>query len=315
MKRRIRYLTTVILVAGLLAGFLTAYGPSKYMALNVKEERIISVIAYAEGHLGEDAAFESLKVYMPSSECVQQIINYGMLPNHVEELKALGYTDVDYSPVTGGSSNTSTDSTDSTPVQQETPAPAPEPEAFTVEDMEETTMWTISEVNYRDGASTDYAKLGSLAKYDEVTVNGVASTGWYRFKLDGDQVAYVSNNYLTTEDPHDRELNIYNNETGNVDTYEFEDQDPEAIDAAIEEIKEDYEEKEPEVEEEPEPEPVVEEPAPAVEEPEPAAEAEPVKEPRSIYWWLVVIGGTGALLVACVAAFFLIYNKVRAKRD
>ena len=305
-KNLIRYMAMMFIV-----GMLAAMMPGKVYALNGQEERIITVISQTELHLGEDAAYETLKVYMPSSECVQQIINYGMLPNHVEELKALGYTDIDYSLVTGGSSNTSSDSTDSTPVQQETPAPAPEPEAFTVEDMEETTMWTISEVNYRDGASTDYAKLGSLAKYDEVTVNGVASTGWYRFKLDGDQVAYVSNNYLTSEDPHDRELNIYNEETGTVDTYNFEDEEPEVIDEAIEEIKEEYKAKEPEVDE-PEPE-GIEEPSPIVEEPKPAVEPEPEKEPRSIYWWLVVIGGVGAFLVVCIAAFFLIYNKMQAK--
>lgn len=297
-KNLIRYMAMMFIV-----GMLAAMMPGKVYALNGQEEMIGSTIGSTYTYLGEDAAFETLKMYMPPSSVVQQLVNNGSFPNYVDELKALGYTDVDYSPVTGGSSNT-------TSVQQEPPTPAPEPAAFTVEDMDETTMWTISEVNYRDGASTDYAKLGSLAKYDEVTVNGVASTGWYRFKLDGDKVAYVSNNYLTTEDPHDRELNIYNEETGTVDTYNFKDEDPEVIDEAVEAIKEEYAAKEPEVEEpEPEPEPVIEDSKPVVEEPEPAAEPEPVKEPRSIYWWLVVIGGVGALLVVCVAVFFLIYNK------
>ncbi len=254
--------------------------------------------------MGEDAAYETLKVYMLSTEVVQQIINYGMLPHHVEDLKALGYTNVDYSPVTGGSNN-------NTPVQEATPAT--EPATFTVEDMDETTMWTVSEVNYRNGASTDYTKLGSLAKYDEVKVNGKASTGWYRFVLEDGTKAYVSDKYLTTEDSHNRELNIYNEETGTVDTYNFEDEEPEVIDEAIEEIKEEYDAKEPEVEE-PKQE-VIEEPASVVEEPEPAVEPEPVKEPRSIYWWLVVIGGTGSFLVVCVAVFFLIYNKTRGRMD
>ena len=54
-----------------------------------------------------------------------------------------------------------------------------------------TSMWTISEVNYRDGATTDYAKIGTLKENEEVTVNGKASTGWYRFVLEDGTEAVV----------------------------------------------------------------------------------------------------------------------------
>ena len=303
MKKIMKIRCSIALMSAAIALMITL--PVKYLAVDGQEQRWLDAISFAYTHLGEDGAFEVLKSYPLTNEGVQILINHGGFPNHVDELKSLGYTDVDYSPVTGGSNNT-------TPAPEETTATAPE--AFTVEDMDETPMWTVSDVNYRDGASTDYAKIGSLAKYDEVKVNGKASTGWYRFVLEDGTEAYVSDKYLTTEDPHDRELNIYNEETDTVDTYNFEDEDPKVIDEAVEEIKEDYAEKEPTVEE-PAPEPAVETPAPVVEEPEPAVEPEPEKEPRSIYWWLVVIGGSGAFLVVCVAVFFLIYNKVRGRVD
>lgn len=306
-KNLIRYMAMMFIVgmlAAMMPGKVYALGTGEWLGIqgeNLNPKGLGAAIIAKEN--GDAAAMDYIKECnslhpgaIPPDE-IETILDQGYLSGYVDELKALGYISQNYN--VGGNT---------TPVQEETPAP--EPVAFTVEDMDETTMWTISEVNYRDGASTDYAKLGSLAKYDEVTVNGVASTGWYRFKLDGDKVAYVSNNYLTSEDPHDRELNIYNEETGTVDTYNFKDEDPEVIDEAVEAIKEEYAAKEPEVEEpEPEPEPVIEDSKPVVEEPEPAAEPEPVKEPRSIYWWLVVIGGVGALLVVCVAVFFLIYNK------
>ena len=103
-----------------------------------------------------------------------------------------------------------------------------------------TSMWTISEVNYRDGATTDYAKIGTLKENEEVTVNGKASTGWYRFVLEDGTEAYVSDKYLTTDDPN----------TATEDTEE----EPEETEAA------------PAVE--PEPEPAVEVPEPVVEAPE-----------------------------------------------
>ena len=239
MKKMLRYIAMMGIV-GMLVGML----PTRVYAAP-PPDRIASVIGYAYTHFGEDVAFENLKVYMPSSEIVQSFINSGRFPNHVEDLKALGYTDVDYSPVTGGTANTA-------PAQTETPAP--EPAAFTVEDIPETPMWATSEVNYRNGASTDYAKVGSLKQNDQVTVNGKASTGWYRFVLEDGTEAYVSDKYLTTEDPN----------------------------AATEPV-----EAEPEPEPAPEPEPVVETPEPVAEEPEvetpePVVEEPVTQEPEQI---------------------------------
>lgn len=310
MKKRTRYLAMLSLATILIANVPTknyALGTGEWLGIQGDlNPKGLGAAATAK-ELGDEAAMRYIKECntlhpgaIPPDE-IETILDQGYLSGYVDELKALGYISQNYS----GGGNTA-------PAPEETTASAPE--AFSVEDMDETPMWTISDVNYRDGASTDYAKIGSLAKYDEVKVNGKASTGWYRFVLKDGTEAYVSDKYLTTEDPHDRELNVYNKETGTVDTYTFEDEDPKVIDEASQKIKEEYAKKEPAVEEKA-PEPAVETPAPVVEEPEPAVEPEPEKEPRSIYWWLVVIGGTGAFLVVCVAVFFLICNKVRRRAD
>ncbi len=89
---------------------------------------------------------------------------------------------------------------------------------YTVTDMTKT-MYAKQSVNLRSGPSTDYEKIGSLTTNQEVTVTGLADTGWYRIDYNGG-VAFVSNNYLsdtkveitppddggnTNEDENDRE--------------------------------------------------------------------------------------------------------------
>lgn len=262
-------------------------------------------IAAAYDILGEDAAFTGITDYMPPSEIVQNLVNRGVFPNHVDDLKALGYTDVDYSAVSGSSGGSSTSAS-----AESTSEPASEPAAFTVEDMEDTPMWAIQVVNYRDGASSDYNKLGSLDQYEQVIVNGVASTGWYRFITVEGTAAYVSNNYLTAEDPSNRELNIYNKETDQVDTYIFEDTDPEAIDEVIADIKEEYAEKEPVVEEEPE----------EVEELEPIVEEEPVEmeieaPAHSWQFYVSIVFAVICVLVIVVCICYVVGNKKRGRVD
>lgn len=189
-------------------------------------------INYCFVHGGEDAAYEKIVEYMnyavqkPTSNLIQYFVNYGLFANHVEELKALGFTDVDYSPVLGGGSNSNT-------TQQVTQTPEP----FTVEPYNPAkTMWATSEVNCRAGAGTAYQKVGSLKKHEEVKVTGVASNGWYEItKEDGTKI-YVSNKYLSEENPSDRVVYDVNEETGKVTTYEFKDTDPEVIDEKVEEL-------------------------------------------------------------------------------
>ena len=288
-----------------LAAMMAVMLPAKVYALDGQEELQRSAIAYARIHLGEDAAFETIKELRPSSKVIQFFIDKGRFTNYVEDLKALGYTDVDYSPVTGGSSEPQ-------PSEQES-TPAPEPAAFTVEDMPETPMWAISEVNCRDGASTDYAKIGSLKADEKVIVNGKASTGWYRFILADGTEAYVSDKYLTDEDPDA----AAEPEPG---------PEPEETVPAAEPEPEPESEQEP-VAETPEPaaeeqEPVAETPEPAVEEQEPVAEAPepaaedpgqtaepPVVEDEAADSWIPIAAGAACLCVIGIAAAVLIKRK------
>lgn len=180
---------------------------------------------------GENAAYERIVDYMnnavqkPTKNLIQLFVNNGLFTNHYEDLKALGFTDVVYP--TNGNTNTQTQTT----TTQTTPEP------FTVEPYNPVkTMWATSEVNCRAGAGTSYQKVGSLKKHEEVKVTGVASNGWYEItKEDGTKI-YVSNKYLSEENPSDRVVYDVNEETGKVTTYEFKDTDPEVIDEKVEEL-------------------------------------------------------------------------------
>ncbi len=62
------------------------------------------------------------------------------------------------------------------------------------------TMYATQSVNVRKGPSTEYDKLGTLSKDEEVHVTGQAKNGWFRFDYNGGN-AFVSNNYLTETKP------------------------------------------------------------------------------------------------------------------
>lgn len=86
-----------------------------------------------------------------------------------------------------------------TPLVMPTATPTVEPE-YTYKN-KIATMYTTADVNVRNLPSTDGNQVGSLKKDEKVSVTGVCNeTGWYRIKLDGKTV-YVSNKYLTTEQP------------------------------------------------------------------------------------------------------------------
>lgn len=71
---------------------------------------------------------------------------------------------------------------------------------FHVDESISASMYASSDVNVRKGPSTDYEKTGSLSFAQEVTVTGMADTGWYQISYNGES-AYVSGHYLTTEKP------------------------------------------------------------------------------------------------------------------
>lgn len=71
---------------------------------------------------------------------------------------------------------------------------------FSVEDLTDTPMYANQTVNVRKGPSEDYEQLGSLSWGDEVTVTGIASTGWYQIRYN-DEIGYCSNNYIVNDKP------------------------------------------------------------------------------------------------------------------
>ncbi len=162
--------------------------------------------------LGEDEAFSQIDGMMPCTEIIQWFVTYEhAFGSYVDELKAMGYTDVDYSPVLSSTPATPTmpDATESP-----TPAPAPTPTAFVVAPLDPPkTMWATQQVNYRDGADTTYNKIGQLNQHDQITVVGIASTNWYQFSLDGGATyVYASNKYFTEVDPSVIDMTIEQSE-------------------------------------------------------------------------------------------------------
>ncbi len=158
----------------------------------------------------------------------------GYFTDKIDDLKAKGLLPQDYTYSGGKSTSTAASTTPATPKE------------FTVEDIEPYTAWVKSDVNVREGADTSWGKIGGLKQYDEVTVTGKASTGWYRIKTDTIETGYASDKFFTTEDPRNRTVPVYNPNEDAVETYTFTDTDPEIIDAAVEQIREEIKEATPE---------------------------------------------------------------------
>lgn len=328
MKKHIKFLAVAMILVLTMGTFLADDKQDAYWqiddSLRQDESLRFEGLVFIIRHEGDDAAWNELKFYkdrdlsVPSS-IVQYMVTYEKAwGSHVDELKNMGYTDVDYSAVQG---TTPVQPAEQPAVPQTEPAQGTQTETpqepvvtpFSVEPVDPPkTMWATSEVNYRDGADTTYNKIGSLKQYEGVTVNGVASTGWYRFSKDGVKEAYVSGKYLTEEDPSSRTVNVVD-ENGDLSVYEFTDTDPELIDAAIAQIeKENVEETETETV-------TVTETEPA-EETEAATEPESVVEPESLEsiedagsrfipdWWYAA-GVIGILAVIGFAIYMIIKKK------
>ena len=61
-------------------------------------------------------------------------------------------------------------------------------------------MYAVHPVNIRKGPSTDYERIGSLNRGQEVLVSGQADTGWFEISYE-DEKGYVSNRYLQDNMP------------------------------------------------------------------------------------------------------------------
>lgn len=288
MKRREFVFTcyfALILVSTILAVKANIYKAYALDDLNPQEKLAAQAISCTSAYEGEEAAYQYIADHTGevSSKVVQYFVDYGAFANHVNDLKALGYTNVDYSAVAGSSKTT-------TPTQTQPAEPAKTPEPFTVEAYNPAkTMWATDEVNCREGASTDYSKVGGLKKHEQIKVTGVASTGWYQITKEDGAVMYVSNKYLTEEDPTSQTVYQYNEEDGVVETITVTGENAEDVDKVVAEIT-----ATPEPTLEPTPEPTAE-PTPV---PTPEPTAEPViEEPvQTINYWYIA-GAVFALIV------------------
>ena len=158
---------------------------------------------------------------------LEACVNGGYLTDYVDDFIALG--------ISIGGTNTSASTTN------ETTQTASSKTEFTVADVEPYNAWATKDCNIRSGADTTYDKIGSLKQYEQVTVTGVASTGWYRITTSDGIEAYISNTLITTDDPSNREYTTVN-DSGEILTYEFTDTDPEIIDQVVEQIEAEQEE-------------------------------------------------------------------------
>ncbi|MCI7040740.1 MAG: SH3 domain-containing protein [Lachnospiraceae bacterium] len=151
---------------------------------------------------GEEQCYDYIAGFRGSipADIIQIYVDRGYLNNHIDDLKALGYTNVDYSAVTGSSNA-------ATPTQTQPAEPAKTPDPFTVETYNPAkTMWATQIVNCREGASIEYNKIGSLTEDEEVSVTGIASTGWYQITREDGTIVYVSEKYLTEKEPTKEEI-------------------------------------------------------------------------------------------------------------
>lgn len=205
MKKRNVLLTTcfaVLLTMTLIVMNSGVFHAITKEELSAKDELYLQGIggSYARG--GEDRCYAYIESFNGSipTEVIQIVVDAGYLNNHVEELKTLGYTNVDYSAATGSSNA-------ATPTQTQPVEPAKTPEPFTVETYSPAkTMWATQIVNCREGASTEYNKVDSLKEHEQVNVTGVASTGWYQITREDGTIVYVSEKYLTEKEPTKEEI-------------------------------------------------------------------------------------------------------------
>lgn len=227
MKKLIKHILSMVIVALIISGFSTIQLKAEYDSVESHVATYYTVIKSGSAS-EETVAGWIITLYnegdMNAGLAANILINkYGVLTDYVDEFRAAGIA-ID------GNGGTSSGSGSGTASQ-----PKPKTE-YTVQDVEPYSAWATKDCNIRNGADTTYDKVGSLKKYEKVTVTGVASTGWYRIVTESGLEAYVSNTLVTTEDPSNRTVTVVN-ENGDEATYEFSDTPPEVIDEIVENIE------------------------------------------------------------------------------
>ena len=241
---KIRTIIVTCLLLGIAAfSFRAANERTEYNAATLSEEARFQARCYgAEKYVGQGETYATnvlIQNYKNGNTDIIDAINYlisegEMSQASIELVVAAGI------PIKSNSS--AINDSNATP-SAVVPAPSTKTE-FTVEDVTPYPAWATKDCNIRSGADTSYDKAGSLKKYEQITVTGKASTGWFRIKTADGKEAYISDTLITTEDPSNREYTTVDN-SGDVTTYTFEDTPPEVIDEIIEGIEEKTEEEQP----------------------------------------------------------------------
>lgn len=268
--RKINKLFTMCMVLTLVFT-LVVFSRGEFHAFSGEDLNLKEICALGQARdYGEEVAvayIDECNTIHPGSirkEAIEFMIKEdGLFVGYIEEFRNKGYISSDFK-LSSGSTNSQQTTTQTPPTE-----PAKTPEPFTVEAYNPSkTMWATQIVNCREGASTEYNKVGSLKEHEQVNVTGVASTGWYQLTKEDGTVMYVSNKYLTEEDPTTQTVYKYDEEDGVVETITVTGEDVEAVDKVVEEIT-----ATPEATIEPTPEPTAE-PTPV-----PTPTTEPTPEP------------------------------------
>ena len=68
-------------------------------------------------------------------------------------------------------------------------------------------LWTTDAVNYREGPSKKYKKIGTVEKGEKINRIGICKNKWSRIIIKN-KIYYVDSSYLTKEDPNKQTKNL-----------------------------------------------------------------------------------------------------------
>lgn len=126
------------------------------------------------------------------------LLKEGYYTEYFDQIKAAGLVSPDFQlPSSTAKADNNSEQESSTPVVSATSIP----KEVTTTKCDEKIMWAKSQVNVREKGSTDFKKVGTLNKGEQVTVTGIDSTGWYEIRKSDGTIGHVSDKYLTEENP------------------------------------------------------------------------------------------------------------------
>lgn len=154
------------------------------------QQKVMQAESYSEALQWDDLDGEA-EAYISgaySKETLMFLLNTGRMLGYLDDFKAAGLVDQNYTSPYVSSKSTSTKSVS-------------ESNEVSTTKCDEKTMWAKSGVNVRENGSTSYKKVAFLKKDEQVTVTGIDSTGWYEIRLADGTVGHVSDKYLTEVQP------------------------------------------------------------------------------------------------------------------